>query len=151
MLSCSTLPLSNELDLRRNFNYSGCWFQAYSDQPLHLLNGLYSIRYSPLVLLHRCKCKFFQPLHLPLSALHLSLALPTPPPSFSTEPQGNVPMQNHVRHSSRVQEISKSFSCNKSPQVQEILKHFFCNKSPQVHPSSLSVFCCHCHVRCKRH
>ena len=84
-------------------------------------------------------------LYLPLSALHLSLALHSPPSSFSTEPQGNVPMQNHVRHSSRVQEISKS------PQVQEILKHFFCNKSPQVHPSSLSVFCCHCHVRCKRH
>ena len=99
-------------------------------------------------------------LHLPLSALHLSLALPSPPPSFSTEPQGNVPMQNHVRHSSRVQEISKSpqvqeilkhFFCNKSLQVQEMLKSFFCNKSPQVHPSSLSVFCCHCHVRCKRH
>ena len=61
VLCWSTLPLSNELDLRRNFNYSGCWFQAYSDQPLHLLNTLYSIRYSPLVLLHRCKCKFFQP------------------------------------------------------------------------------------------
>ena len=132
VLSCYTLPLANELDLRGNFNYSGCWFQAYSDQPLHLLNRLYSIRYSPLVLLHRCKCKFFQQ----RTHLHLYLALHSPPPSFSREPQGNVPMQNHVGQFIRVINI-KVF--------------FFCNKSPQVHPSSLSVFCCHCHVRCKRH
>ena len=118
VLSCYTLPLSNELDLRRNFNYSGCWFQAYSDQPLHLLNRLYSIRYSPLVLLHRCKCKFFQQ----RTHLHLYLALHSPPPSFSRKPQGNVPMQNHVRHFSHVQEILKSFLfCNKSP--KSTLRH----------------------------
>ena len=54
--------------------------------------------------------------------LHLSLALHSPPPSFSTEPQGNVPMQNHVRQFIRVQEILKSFFSVTSP-PKSTLRH----------------------------
>ena len=113
VLSCYTLQLSNELDLRGNFNYSGCWFQAYSDQPLHLLNRLYSIRYSPLVLLHRCKCKFFQQR--------------TPPPSFFSPPQPTSFFQQ--RTSGKCADAKPCRTVYPCP--RNIKVFFFCNKSPK--------------------